>query len=250
MSDAPDANDRSLLPIAEVLALLREGTLESVQELPWSSNYTFLARVQRGEQEALAVYKPRRGERPLWDFPAGTLYRREVAAWLLSDALGWHLVPPTVVRQGEHGVGMVQLWVEHDPEQHFFTFREPWPEQLTRIALFDVVANNADRKGGHCLRDESGRIWAIDHGICFHEEPKLRTVIWEVAGQPIPPPLLADLESLFQRLRANEPPAAELQRLLTAREFAALLARIAALLDTRTFPLPPADRRYVPWPMV
>lgn len=238
------------LTIPEVVALLRDGEMTVRQLLPWSSNYTFLAEVKQGEMAALVVYKPRRGENPLWDFPTGTLYRRETAAFQVSDALGWHLVPPTVARRGEHGIGMVQLFIHHDPEEHFFTFRDPWPDALTRMALFDVLINNADRKGGHCLRDEDGRIWAIDHGVCFHEEPKLRTVIWEMAGQAIPPDLLADLCRFQETLQANGPAAEALARMLAPVELVALRTRLTDLIEAAHFPIPPPGRRHVPWPMV
>jgi uncharacterized repeat protein (TIGR03843 family) len=157
-----------------------------------------------GELEEHAIYKPRRGERPLWDFPDGTLCQREVAAFLVSEVLGWHMVPPTVLRDGPHGVGSAQLYVEHDPEQNYFTFPAKYRDQLMRIALFDHLVNNADRKGGHCLLDASGQIWAIDHGICFHTQPKLRTVIWDFAGESIPPALLKSLQNLCHRINQAE----------------------------------------------
>ncbi len=238
------------LTVGEVVELLQEGEMEVLQLLPWSSNYTFLAKVKQGDLVTLAVYKPRGGERPLWDFPRGTLYQREVAAFVLSDALGWNIVPPTVARSGKHGTGMVQLFVEHDPEENFFTFRDPWPEELTRMALFDVLINNADRKGGHCIRDVEGRIWGIDHGICFHEEPKLRTVIWELAGQRIPPALLQDLGRLQSCLQQGESPSDALAELLTRKEISALQRRLASLIKKGRFPNPPSTRRHIPWPMV
>ena len=238
------------LPTREELRLLRRGEMTLVQEIPWSSNYTFLVQLQLGESVAPAIYKPRRGEQPLWDFPTGTLFKREAAAFVLSDALGWHIVPPTVVRGGAYGLGMVQRFVEHDPNHHYFTFREPWRDDLTLIALFDAVANNADRKGGHCLLDDGGHIWAIDHGLCFHEEPKLRTVIWELAGTPIPTPLLADLARLDGALDSGEAPGGQLDRLLSPSEIAALRQRLAALIEGGRFPAPNPGRRHVPWPLV
>jgi uncharacterized repeat protein (TIGR03843 family) len=242
--------DEQQLTIPEVVDLLRDGELEVKSLLPWSSNYTFLAEVSKDNLVAMAVYKPKRGERPLWDFPTGTLYRREAAAFLLSDALEWNVVPPTVARKGEHGIGMVQLFIEHDPDEHFFTFRDPWPDELTHIALFDVLINNADRKGGHCLRDPQGRIWAIDHGVCFHEEPKLRTVIWEMAGEPIPEALLTDLRRVQSCLWDGQPLRESMNRLLSLREIQALHQRLAELIQSGCFPLPPPERRHVPWPMV
>jgi uncharacterized repeat protein (TIGR03843 family) len=251
-SPLPDEVPRLLpsLSIPEAVELLKTGEIEVVQLLPWSSNYTFIANVKMGDLETLAVYKTRRGERPLWDFPTGTLYRREVAAFVVSDALGWNIVPPTVTRKAEHGPGMLQLFIEHDPEEHFFTFRDPWPDELTRIALFDVVANNADRKGGHCLRDRQGHIWAIDHGICFHEDPKLRTVIWDMAGETIPAALLADLQRLHTDLLEDKPPTGDLRTLLSHAEISALTYRLAHLIEKKRFPHPPAGRRHVPWPMI
>ncbi len=238
------------LTIPEIVTLLREGEMEVLELLPWSSNYTFLVQVAKEGVSTLAVYKPRRGERPLWDFPTGTLYRREAAAFVVSDALGWNIVPPTVVRGGEHGIGMVQRFIEHDPEEHFFTFRDPWRDELTRIALFDAIVNNADRKGGHCLLATDGHIWGIDHGICFHEEPKLRTVIWEMAGEAIPDELLADLLRLQAALQQGTPPAATLAKLLSPSELDALHLRLNSLIAQPHFPEPPPGRRHVPWPMV
>jgi hypothetical protein len=245
---AEGANTAFTIP--QTLDLLRDGDMEVQGLIPWSSNYTFLARVTRDDLEALVVYKPRRGERPLWDFPAGTLYRRETAAFLISNSLGWNIVPPTVTREGEQGIGMVQLFIEHDPDEHFFTFRDPWSETLTRIALFDVLVNNADRKGGHCLRDSAGNIWAIDHGICFHHEPKLRTVIWEPAGQEILPHLLDDLRALQTKLQDGCELMNQLMSLLSGQELSALRRRLARLVRTGAFPLPPPGRRHVPWPMI
>jgi len=173
-------SERSLSAAPAALTLLREGALTLVGLLPWSSNYTFLGQITRGDERLPVVYKPTRGERPLWDFRRGTLAGREVAAYEVSRALGWDFIPPTVLRDGPHGVGSVQLFVTADQDAHFFTFHEDpaFRRVLQSLALFDVVVNNADRKGGHCLRVDIGRIVAIDHGLCFHVEPKLRTVIW------------------------------------------------------------------------
>ncbi|MGB0383578.1 MAG: SCO1664 family protein [Ardenticatenaceae bacterium] len=245
-----DTNKLYSLSVPDVLALMRDGEMELVQLMPWSSNYTFLAQISKGDVSTLAIYKPCRGERPLADFPSGTLYQREVAAFVVSDALGWNLVPPTIVREGEHGVGMVQQFVEHDPEEHFFTFRDPWPAELTRMALLDILINNADRKGGHCLRDAQGRIWGIDHGICFHQQYKLRTVIWEPAGQAIPPRLLNDLTTLQQALQKGHPPAQTLYPLLSPPEITAFQQRLAHLITSAHFPVPPPGRRHVPWPLL
>jgi hypothetical protein len=231
------------------MALLAEGEMELLGLLPGSSNYTFLAHSSSGDLEALAVYKPQRGERPLWDFAQGTLCLREVAAFLLSQMLGWPRVPPTVLRKGPHGLGAVQLYVEADPEAHYLTFAQERPGEGRRIALFDLVANNADRKSGHCLLDSAGRVWCIDHGITFHADYKLRTVIWEFAGQPIPAPLLGDLHALQSRLAQNDPQTEALACLLSPREMDALRRRLDHLLTAKTFP-EPGPYRTVPWPPV
>jgi uncharacterized repeat protein (TIGR03843 family) len=221
--------------------------------LPWSSNSTFLGRVIEGDQEALVVYKPIRGERPLWDFPRGTLALREVAAYVVSQALHWGFVPPTVLRDGPHGPGAVQLFVEVDQEAHFFTFHQDPAYQcaLQQLALFDVVVNNADRKGGHCLGAGAGRLWAIDHGVCFNVEPKLRTVIWDFAGQPIPRELAADLARFQGELtKADCSALQQLGTLLSTKEVTAMRMRLASLLASGHFPEPPEDRRPFPWPLV
>jgi uncharacterized repeat protein (TIGR03843 family) len=226
--------------------LLTRGAIALHGRLPWSSNATFLVQVSRGGERALAVYKPQRGERPLWDFPRG-LDRREVAAYRLSELLGWGLVPPTFPRaDGPYGRGSVQLFVDADPTEHYFTLRER-PEHrpaLARLCAFDLVANNADRKGGHCLLGRDGRVYAIDNGLCFHPEPKLRTVIWDFAGEPVP----EDVRRAARRLaREGLPPA--LAELLDAEERRALLERARALGAARRFPDDPTGLQY-PWPLV
>ncbi len=235
-------------PSDEVLLLLEEGRLEILGLLPRSSNYTFLAKITGGSGEILAVYKPRTGETPLWDFPQGTLCQREVAAYLVALALGWPWVPATVIRDGPQGPGSVQLFVEFDPRAHYFTMGQERPAEFRRIALFDAAVNNADRKSGHCLLSSDGRVFVIDHGVCFHEAPKLRSVIWDFAGDEIAPELLQDLEGLAGELGAG-PLRDRLLELLSAREVAATEARVARLLATGRFPEPAAGRPY-PWPPV
>jgi hypothetical protein len=233
--------------------ILAEGQLEMEGQVTWGSNYTFLVQVCRGDQLLNAIYKPQRGERPLWDFPAGSLCQRERAAYLLSEAAGWALVPPTLLREGPYGFGSVQLFIEHNPNDHYFTFEGQFADQLQRFALFDYIANNADRKSGHVLRDAADRLWAIDHGVCFHEAHKLRTVIWEFAGQPISDSLQAELIELAVQLDADDPPAgspvAELRSLLTAAEFSQTRRRLDRLRQSGVFPLPGRGRPY-PWPLV
>lgn len=233
----------------DFLHLLRAGTLSLEGLLPWSSNYTFLGTVTNGETTATVVYKPDEGERPLWDFPYGTLSKREVAAWEVSEALGWDLVPPTVYREGPHGAGMVQVFVPHDPEEHYFTFTDENLAEIPLIAAFDVLINNADRKAGHCLRGKDGTIWCIDHGICFHREDKLRTVIWEFAGQPLPDAIIDDLEALQPKLRSDAVLVKRLRNLLSDAEIEALRRRLTRLLTTRRYPEPGPGRNR-PWPLV
>lgn len=236
------------LPLQTLLAVLREGEINVQGLLPWGSNYTFLVRVRGNGQEAPAVYKPTRGERPLWDFPPHTLAQREVAAYVISQALGWDLVPPTVLRSdGPHGPGALQLFVDADPETHYFNMGPGDRADLHRVALFDILVNNADRKGGHIVRDAGGRLWVIDHGICFHAEPKLRTVIWDFAGQPIPEALLADVRAFRERLESDGELQASLRELLSPAEVRALKRRADAVLRAPCYPQPGPGRN-TPWP--
>lgn len=248
---------------ADILRLLQTGTLEVAGLLPWSSNYTFLVQIcgqpmNEESRQLEAVYKPRRGERPLWDFSQGTLCLRERAAYLTSQALGWELVPPTVLREGPHGMGSVQLFIAHNPENHYLTFegQPAYRRQLQQIVLFDIIINNADRKSGHVLLQEAGhsdggnRLWTIDHGICFHTDPKLRTVIWEFAGQPIPADLLQNLVQFQDRLGTDENGLrSELANLLTRAEIAALQKRTQRVIQAEKFNHPGPGRHY-PWPPI
>lgn len=230
-----------------LLEVLSTGTVELHGLFPNASNYTFLVSISHNGVRGPAVYKPCRGQRPLWDFPAESLPLREVAAYLVSEALGWRLVPPTVYRDGPHGPGSVQLFVEADPEKHYFNFEESEKPALRPVALFDALVNNADRKAGHLLQDRLGRLWLIDHGICFHEEPKLRTVIWDFAGEPIGDELLGDLQAFRDRMEGDRTLRADLGGLLTPGEIAALGRRADRLLKAGRFPTPGPGRPY-PWP--
>ena len=230
------------------LSLLETGELEVLGLLPRASNFTFLARVSAADEQSLAVYKPRSGEAPLWDFPEGTLAAREVAAFVVASDLGWPRVPPTVLRDGPQGPGSVQRFVAFDPASHYLTMQEERPDDFRRVALFDVVVNNADRKSGHCLLGEDGELFVVDHGVCFHEEPKLRTVIWEFAGEPIPPEAASDLEAFGTRLRAG-PLRTRLEGLLSRAEVDATDARLGDLLRSGRFPEPGPGRPF-PWPVV
>jgi len=229
-----------------IIRLLTRGDIRPLGLMPNASNYTFLAEVVDSEGKALAVYKPREGETPLWDFPEGTLCRREVAAYVLSRGLGWPAVPPTVLREGPHGPGSLQLFIEANPRDHFFTLREACSDAFLAVAAFDVIINNADRKGGHCMRSPDGTIWVVDHGVCFSSEPKLRTVIWDFAGEPVPESILTDVRRACEDLRSGSLHE-EMLGLLSAGEVAATADRAERLAASGRFPHPGARRSY-PWP--
>lgn len=254
MSD-PQSNqsDGIRLPeeTARVMRTLARGAMcEAHGMLRWSSNTAFLVSVADDELKLLAVYKPQRGERPLWDFPDGTLCCRETAAYLVSEALGWAIVPPTVLRDGLRGVGSVQYYITHSPDVNYFSLDESFRAQLQRMAAFDYVINNADRKGGHCLVDDHNHLWGIDHGIGFHVAPKLRTVIWDFAGTAVPLDLLTDLERMYCEVdNPSTPLRHELGRLLAEAEINALLARLRKILQRREYPRPGPGPNY-PWPPV
>lgn len=234
----------------ESLGLLSAGEVEVLGLLPYSSNYVFLARLRREGQEALAVYKPRRGERPLWDFPRGTLAAREVAAYLVSEAAGWDIVPPTILRRNAPmGPGSMQLYIEHDPDRHYFTLAEERLEEFVVFATFDVVVNNADRKAGHVIEDAAGRLWGVDHGVSFHTEEKLRTVIWHLAEQPLDAASMEGLLRLQSALKDRGGLDGELTALLSQRESAAALHRVERLLRSRRLP-PPGSDYHLPWPLI
>ena len=233
---------------SDAVESLRRGELHLVGLLPRASNYTFLAEVRSDAGAIPVVYKPREGEMPLWDFPEGTLCQREVAAYLLADALGWPNVPPTVLRDGPHGEGSVQLFVDAEPGEHYFTLRERYPDEFRAVAAFDMLTGNGDRKSGHCLLGLDGAIWSVDHGLCFSEDPVLRTVVWEYAGEPIPDDLVADVRRTASAIREGQLRAG-LIPLLSAGEIEAAARRADALVRAGTFP-PPGPGRSQPWPPV
>jgi uncharacterized repeat protein (TIGR03843 family) len=243
----PDPRGHAVVSGERARAFLVEGDLEVLRRIPWASNATVLARVRHHDLEGLVVYKPVKGERPLWDFPNGTLYRREVAAYLVSEQLGWGLVPPTLARDGPLGVGSVQLWVDADPEVTAFELLAADDPVLPRIAAFDVVVNNADRKAGHCLAGDAGRVWAIDHGVCFHQQPKLRTVLWDLAGRRLEQAVVADLDALARQVVAGDL-GDRLGALLAPDEVGAVAVRARALAQAGELPAP-RGRAY-PWPLV
>ncbi|MEJ2756889.1 MAG: SCO1664 family protein [Anaerolineales bacterium] len=236
---------------SNIIQHLQNGELYVTGQFMWGSNYTFLCDVSFEGEIIQGVYKPVRGERPLWDFPSETLSGREVAAFLLSEAGGWHMVPPTVFRkEGPAGPGSLQLYIEHDPEYHFFEFSPEDKARTRAVALFDVVLNNTDRKGGHVIIDHDGKIWLIDHGVCFHVDPKLRTVIWDFAEMPLTPAEQTQLERLQQRLEPDSELTHKLQHYLTQREIQAIAGRIEKTLKAGKFPSPSENRHSIPWPPV
>jgi uncharacterized repeat protein (TIGR03843 family) len=256
--------------------LLRNGRIEVQGRLVEASNATLYATIEADGVCAEAVYKPVRGERPLWDFPDGTLAGREVASYLLCQAAGWPLVPPTVLRPGPFGPGMVQLWVEVDPDRDLVDVVGPdqvpdgWRRvlrardrfgdpavlihadepELRRLAALDVVLNNADRKGGHVLPGVDGAVYGVDHGICLHHEDKLRTVLWGWLEEPLPEDVVVGLERLLAdlRSRSSDGLAADLAEHLTRKERQALLDRVEGLLAAGRFPSPSGDWPAIPWP--
>jgi len=228
------------------LTLLVEGRIDLLGRILRSSNATFLVQVSCGDDSAWAVYKPEAGERALADFEPG-LYRRERAAYLLSEYLKWGIVPPTVIREDSPlGIGSLQWFVESDLHEHYFTLYAESPDthhELSRIALFDCVANNTDRKSGHVLRGHDGRVWGIDHGLCFSADFKLRTVIWDFAGKPIPDGLLEDIAPLAETVPDD------VAALLDEAEVAALQRRVKRLQRERVLPVDTTGMRF-PWPLV
>ena len=237
---ADELNDR-----AAQLELLRDGSVDIVGRMPWSSNATFLVDVRDGERQAQAIYKPLRGERPLWDFEPG-LHRRELAAYRLSVAMGIDLVPPTIIRDGPLGEGSLQWFVDADHEQHYFTLHESRPDlydAFRTVAVFDLLANNTDRKSGHVLIDGDGHVWGIDHGLCFAEEFKLRTVVWEFGGEEIPAALVEVVAPMAERVPLD------IAALLADDEVEALRERAAWVVEHPRLPVDSSGRRY-PWPLV
>jgi uncharacterized repeat protein (TIGR03843 family) len=238
------------LPREQALGILAGCSITLTGQFVWGSNYTFLVRVACDQDELQAVYKPSEGEQPLWDFPRKSLAQREVAAYRVSEALGWDLVPPTVLRpDGPAGGGSLQLYVDADPEKHYFSFEPEDKQRLRPAALFDVLINNADRKGGHVILDDRDHLWLIDHGVCFHQEYKLRTVIWDFQSEPIPESLRQDVESLRGQLRPGQPLSSDLATLLSKAEIRALDRRAEQLLREGCFPTPGPGRAF-PWPLV
>lgn len=231
---------------AEALQLLRTGEIDLEGRMLDASNVTLVGTIRSGDLGGECVYKPVAGERPLWDFPDGTLAGREISAFLVSEATGWRVVPPTVLREGPFGPGMVQLWIDGDEDVDLAEFVRRDDPALRRMAVFDAVVNNADRKGGHIIPMPDGHVHGVDHGICFSVEPKLRTLLWRWAGRPLPLAALEVLERLAEDLRGDL--GEELHEHLTRREVRRTQQRVADLLRTKLHPEPSGDWPALPWP--
>ncbi|WP_084958289.1 SCO1664 family protein [Thermoactinospora rubra] len=255
MSSVPDSEPAvSPLPPAAggeegTLKLLAEGRMEVVGRLVEATNMTLYCTVALAGRTAACVYKPVRGERPLWDFPDGTLAAREVAAFEVSQAMGWRIVPPTVYRDGPFGPGMCQLWIETEHEVDLMALVRSRNPALRRMAVFDAVVNNADRKGGHLLPMPDGHVYGVDHGVCFAEEDKLRTVLWQWRGKTLPREAVTALAALERDLDSG-PLHRRLRELLTLAEVEATWRRVKRLLDTGVHPYPSKDWPAVPWPPI
>ena len=229
----------------------QNGNLEIKGQFTLGSNYTFLVEVTYQDQALSAVYKPTRGEQPLWDFEENTLALREVAAYIVSEALGFHIVPFTTLRDdGPYGAGSLQQFIDHDPNYHYFNFAPEDKLFLKPVVIFDLLVNNADRKGGHVFfENETHRLFAIDHGICFHEDEKLRTVLWDFGGQTIPDELLSQLSLILRHAQdGGSNLLADLEPYLSPNELTALQSRAERIIEQGVFPHQPKDRRAMPWP--
>jgi len=231
--------------------ILAQGEINLRSRFILGSNYTYFVQLEYRGSMIDAVYKPMRGEKPLWDFPPETLAAREMAAFLISDALGWELVPPTVIRyEGPFGKGSMQLFIPHDPTLNYFSFDNATRENLKQCALFDLVINNADRKGSHIIKDDGNQIWLIDHGLCFHAEEKLRTVIWNHGGMNIPDEYINDSKAMLNNLESRRDLGSKLIELLNPMEIAALKSRLVFIINHPVFPMPDAKKRQFPRPLV
>lgn len=234
-----------------ILNILTNGEIEVEGQFAWGSNFTLLCHVTHNDENIPAVYKPARGERPLWDFPEESLGKRETAAYLISEAGGWHMVPPTVYRtDAPEGEGSLQYFIPHDPEITYFSLSPSDKLSLKPVALFDAVINNTDRKGGHILRDKEMSYWLIDHGVSFHQKPKLRTVVWDFAGMPISEEHLKQLSALKEKYEPGSEDSKELLNYISPEELQAMLQRIDHLLETLIFPVPGEEVSPYPWPPV
>ena len=237
-----------MLTAEESLELLRSGELSIEGRLVDASNATLYCAIRLEGVEAACVYKPVAGERPLWDFPDGTLAFREVAAYAVSTATGWDIVPPTVLRDGPFGLGMAQLWIDVDETVDLVALSRSTHPALRRMAVFDAVVNNADRKGGHLLPLPDGHVHGVDHGVCFSVEDKLRTLLWQWRGRRLEPDELETLQELDAALAKGRSLHTALSGLLSRAEVAATTRRVSRLLTTGRYPEPSEDWPAIPWP--
>lgn len=235
--------------ITRACDLLERAEVKSCDLLSSGSNYVFLVTMVRDGDEIKAIYKPRQGETPLWDFPEGTLYKREYAAFLVSQALEWHLIPPTIIREGPFGIGSMQWFVETLNRAAHYSQITGDLSLLKQVALFDYLVNNADRKAGHFLKAKDDRFWVIDHGLTFNSVPKLRTVLWDFSGQSVSKKLLAAVKALREKLKREKSLSQSLHRLLEATEVESMKFRINKIIEKPVFTYPDS-RRNVPWPWV
>ena len=237
--------ERPEISNSDALNILTSSDIEILGRMAWSSNSTYLVNVLNNESPLQGIYKPSNGERPLWDFPSG-LYRREIASFQVAQLIGWDIIPPTIRIDGPLGVGSLQLFIPCDFETHYFHILEDpkHHRDLQKICLFDFVANSTDRKGGHCLLGNTGKVWGIDNGLTFHNDFKLRTVIWDWAGSTIPEDLLHDLK-VFVDCEVGD----DLATLLSISELEAMFARTKWLINDGHFPKDTSGTRF-PWPVI
>lgn len=231
----------------QICRFLEHGEITTCDSHYSGSNHVFLVALVNEGEMIRAVYKPCRGETPLYDFPDGTLYKREFAAFLISQALEWLLVPPTVIRSGPYGIGSMQWFVDTKNRVDYDSLRVRYLSQLKQVALFDYLVNNADRRVSHCLEGQDGRLWLVDHGLTFNAIPTLRTVIWDFSGQSISQKLVLNMVALQQKLKPAKPLREALLRLLAVSEVEALEFRLEEIIDNPLFPYP-GPHRSVPWP--
>jgi uncharacterized repeat protein (TIGR03843 family) len=246
-----NVRERLQIHLNSIVEILHEGSIQLKGQFTFGSNYTFLISVKYKNSSYRAIYKPQKGEIPLWDFPPDTLANRETAAFLISEALSWGYVPPTIIRpDAPFGRGSLQWFIQHEPEMNYFTFSKEMKENLRPVGVFDMILNNADRKGSHVIIDDRGQIWLIDHGVCFHHKPKLRTVIWDFIGERISDQIIHDLHLLNHKLTQNSPLMSELEHLLSLQELTDLKRRVEHIISVPFFPMPDKNSRPFPFPLV